>query len=121
MGDVVLLLGLEEPLDLELQRVLRTENRTVHISPSQPTEVGRDLIARLRPNLVFLGGDWRSVVELLRAAAAPVVVVSPRPEIADWLDAIEAGAADYCAPPFESSHLRWILESASKSSRVLAA
>ena len=121
MGDVVLLLGLEEPLDQELQRVLRTENRTVHISPPQPAEAGRDLIERLRPNLVFLGGDWRGALDLLRDAAAPVVVVSPRPEISDWLDAIEAGATDYCAPPFESSHLRWILESASKSPRALAA
>ena len=119
MGEVVLLLGLEEPLDRELQRVLRTQNRTVHTHPRQPVEASRVLIERLRPDLVFLGGDWRSGVELLRAA--PVVVVSRRPEISDWLDAIEAGAADYCAPPFESSHLRWILESACRSARAMAA
>jgi DNA-binding NtrC family response regulator len=41
----------------------------------------------------------------------PIVVVSRCPEVSEWLDAIENGAADYCAAPFEASQIRWILES----------
>jgi DNA-binding NtrC family response regulator len=41
----------------------------------------------------------------------PVIVVSRMPEVSEWLDAIEAGAADYCAAPFESAHIQWILSS----------
>jgi PleD family two-component response regulator len=33
------------------------------------------------------------------------------PEVDDWLDAMEAGAADYCAEPIEKRQLDWILES----------
>lgn len=40
----------------------------------------------------------------------PVIVVSRLPETDEWLDALEAGAADYCAPPFEAIHLRWLIE-----------
>ena len=40
----------------------------------------------------------------------PVVVVSRLPDTGDWLDSLEAGAADYCAPPFETVQLRWLLD-----------
>lgn len=40
----------------------------------------------------------------------PVVVVSRLPDTEDWLDALEAGAADYCAAPFEPVQLRWLLD-----------
>lgn len=40
-----------------------------------------------------------------------MVVVSRVPEVNDWLDAMDAGAADYCAAPFEKEQLDWILES----------
>jgi hypothetical protein len=47
---------------------------------------------------------------LARAAGRPVIAVSRLPETAQWLDALEAGAADYCAAPFESIHVRWLLD-----------
>ena len=31
-------------------------------------------------------------------------------ETQEWLDALEAGAADYCAAPFEPVQLRWLLD-----------
>jgi len=72
-----------------------------------------------RADVIFCGADV-SVVSGLRDAQpdASVVVVSPHPEVSDWLDSIEAGAADYCAAPFESSQVRWILESSLRSRRV---
>jgi FixJ family two-component response regulator len=42
----------------------------------------------------------------------PVVIVSRLPEVSEWLDALDAGAADYCAAPFEHQHMSWLIESA---------
>jgi DNA-binding response OmpR family regulator len=121
MGDVVLLIGLDDQLGQELRRAIGGDRRTVHAYPSLPADGGRTLIEHLHPSLIFLGGDWHAVRELLRKIPAPVVVVSRNPEVSDWLDAIEAGATDYCAPPFETAHLAWIVESAGKASRAAAA
>jgi len=40
----------------------------------------------------------------------PVVVVSRLPEVEAWLNALEDGAADYCAAPFEPVQMRWLLQ-----------
>jgi DNA-binding response OmpR family regulator len=70
-------------------------------------------------DVIFCGADV-SVVSGLRNAKpeAQIVVVSRHPEVADWLDSIEAGASDYCAAPFESAQVRWILESTLRPARV---
>jgi len=112
MGDLILLLGVEAPLDQDLKELILTEDREVRASPLLSPAENRALISRLRPGLVFLGGDWRRQRELLNTRVPPIVVVSRSAEVSDWLDAIEAGARDYCAPPFERAHVRWILESA---------
>ena len=50
---------------------------------------------------------------LKRRSLKPAVVVASRlPEVSAWLDALEHGAANYCAAPFESRDIRWILEAA---------
>lgn len=51
----------------------------------------------------------------------PVIVVSRVPDTREWIAAMEAGASDYCAPPFENSQLRWILTAASHGSHLLRA
>jgi DNA-binding NtrC family response regulator len=66
--------------------------------------------------VIFCGPDVKLVSELRDALPeAPIVVVSRYPEVSGWLDSIEAGASDYCAAPFESAQLKWILESARRS------
>jgi hypothetical protein len=57
---------------------------------------------------------------LRRFPRLPVVVVSRLPDVAGWLDALEAGAADYCSAPFESIHLNWILQSQLRGGVALA-
>jgi hypothetical protein len=65
---------------------------------------------RRNPQVVFCPSAPRSLRRALRHfPRLPVVVVSRLPEVATWLDALEAGAADYCSAPFESIHLDWIL------------
>jgi DNA-binding NtrC family response regulator len=44
-------------------------------------------------------------------------VVSRWPEAAE---AIEAGAGDYCAPPFEASHLARVVRAARKAGALVA-
>jgi len=38
-------------------------------------------------------------------------VVSRFPDVKQWLDALDAGASDYCGAPFERVQLHWILNS----------
>ncbi|MBI5082990.1 MAG: hypothetical protein HZB13_00100 [Acidobacteria bacterium] len=47
---------------------------------------------------------------LCRFKNLPVVVVSRLPEVDGWLDALEAGAADYCAAPFDAVQIGWLLD-----------
>ena len=107
----VALLGLPEDLGNELARVLLDESH----------QVSRKLyVSDLRriPNCsaVFICGDdpdYRSTLSLLLESYPhlPVVVVTRHPEPRFWLDALDAGAADYCGAPFERVQLRWVLGS----------
>jgi DNA-binding NtrC family response regulator len=77
------------------------------------------VVRRMGAELVFCSSLRKRYLAFLEAVARfkpnlPVVVVSRVPEVADWLDAIEAGASDYCAAPFETNQIQWILDSALK-------
>jgi PleD family two-component response regulator len=92
------LAGLDDSLSAELIRVLRATSCELTDDPSLA-------------QIVFC--PWQA--EAFREAAArfrhvPVVVVSRLPEVQGWLDALEAGAADYCASPFEKVQIQWLLE-----------
>jgi DNA-binding NtrC family response regulator len=66
-----------------------------------------------KADLIFCG-HAQGLTSLLTAISdhrVPVVMVSQQPEVREWLDAMDAGAADYCAAPFESHHVSWILHS----------
>jgi DNA-binding response OmpR family regulator len=65
----------------------------------------------LRSDLVFIGGGHQRFLSLLRRLRAadaklPVVVVTRMAETSEWLEALDAGATDYCAPPFDPKQLR---------------
>ena len=92
------LTGLEDPVRDELWDVLRGIS-------CELTDDARTA------DIVFCGWDLDGVTKLIGAyGGKPVVVVSRLPDVSGWLDALEAGAADYCAAPFESIQLRWILD-----------
>jgi DNA-binding NtrC family response regulator len=115
----ILLLGLEDGLAAELAGVLARQVRSVHKEPFGSARECLNRVKRLRADLIFCPCDRQRYLSLLEAVGRqkpdlPVVVVSRQPEVSEWLDAIEAGATDYCAPPFEISHIRWILDSALK-------
>ncbi len=109
----ILLYAIEEPLAKELSSAL------AGLRLPAPPESFKDLDGCLRrldnsgAGLVFSSFS-RDFLALLAATSSgprkvPVVVVSRCPEVKEWLDAMEAGAADYCAAPFEHRQLEWIL------------
>lgn len=68
-------------------------------------------------DIVFAAGEDRLYLPLLKRVRAerpglPFVVVTRNLETSEWLDALEAGATDYCSAPFEPRHLNWMLQSA---------
>ena len=42
----------------------------------------------------------------------PFVMVSSMADDSKWIEALEAGATDYCRTDIDPSHLRWIVENA---------
>ncbi len=116
----VVLIGLAEGLAAELQRILREQGYVVHSGPLSPSAQPLCLIKQVKADVVFCSAEQERCAPLLEAmrqekADLPVVAASRVPEVSLWLNALELGAVDYCAPPFESTQIRWILESALKS------
>ncbi len=71
----------------------------------------------MRADVVFCNSDrgkYRGLLDALRSRGLqlPVVVVSRIPETSEWLDALDAGAADYCGAPFERRQISWLVQSA---------
>ncbi len=110
------LLGLPEDLSNQLARILLDEShqvtRRLYVS---------DLRRAPNATAVFISGDspeYREILSLLREnhPDLPVIVVTRHPETRHWLEALDAGAADYCGAPFEHIQLRWILGSVTAQS-----
>lgn len=105
----VVLLALPEDLAAQLNRVLLDEAH--HVSRRQSCA---DVRCGVEPDVVFIyadSPDFLRILATLRGTqpSLPVVVVTRLPEVTRWLDALDAGAADYCGAPFERVQIRWIL------------
>lgn len=103
--------GLEQCVQTDLARVLGDEGHEVEIRDTAHAPAHVD-----GADAVFCNGDSPSYRALLRQirelrSYLPVVVVTRLPESEKWLNALEAGADDYCSAPFERRHVRWILSS----------
>jgi hypothetical protein len=109
------LFGLSEDLAGDLLKPLAK-----FCSNIQSVDGGRlSTVAESPAQIIFCGADTEVVSDLRRTKPeAPIVVVSRHPEVSSWLDSIEAGASDYCAAPFESAQLEWILETSMRSVRA---
>jgi DNA-binding NtrC family response regulator len=115
----VLLLGLSESACLGLSQVLTADGKSVHARRFLPGDQNLQLIDQLSACVVFCAAEpelYRPLLAALqrRPYRVPVVVVG-QAEVSEWLDAIEAGASDYCAPPFDGAVLNWIIQSAAKA------
>ena len=105
----VVLLGLPDDLAAALEMVLQDQSHRVSFARSLQ-EVPSD-----QAEVAFISGDsaeFPGNISDLRDSAPhlPVVVVTRLPESSRWLDALEAGARDYCGAPFEHRQLQWIMD-----------
>ncbi len=111
----ILLLGLQRELAAELLPPLQSCGVTAKVVDGM-----RDVLGSF--GIIFCGADVNLVAELrLAMPQAAIVVVSRHPDVSVWLDSIEAGASDYCAAPFETAQVRWILEASKRTNRAAVA
>ena len=117
----VLLLGFERPLLDELTGALTGLRYSIDTQPFHD-----DWLAQTESHVIFCCGDdphFRDAIRQARRSRPdlPMVVVTRLPEVSAWLDALEAGATDYCAAPFEPIQMRWVLDSAMPKPKLAAA
>ncbi|HEY1204502.1 MAG: hypothetical protein ABSH46_04860 [Bryobacteraceae bacterium] len=122
----IMLFALDNTLASELASVLTFERRAFRSAPFDPTAEGVRAAVPAGTALVFCSADRETYTLLLNLIKQeelelPVVVVSRHPETDEWLDAIEAGAADYCSPPFEAFQISWIIDNTLKYRQSAAA
>lgn len=117
----VFLVGLEPSAAGQIGRALATERHEIR-------NTNRSITAEelSDADIVFAGGDRTQYLNLLRHVRAsrpslPFVVVTGHPETTDWLDALDAGATDYCSAPFEQRQINWLMESALHKSKARVA
>jgi DNA-binding NtrC family response regulator len=108
--------ALDESLAEQLRQAASGSGQHVFYSAASTSEC-LALAERLHADTVFCNSEPLEYRQLLsevkrRGLRLPVIVVSRLPEISEWLDAVEAGAVDYCAAPFEHQHLSWLIQSA---------
>lgn len=108
----IVTIGLDQSAAFQLGRALGTDRHEIDHKPKN-TRVEEVINA----DIVFANGDGKHYLPLLKQVrktypGMPFVVVTRTPETSDWLDALEAGATDYCSAPFEARHLSWLLETA---------
>lgn len=109
----VVLYGLEETLARDLRTALTHDSLNVRTVECADLMGCVQAVDHGRRDVIFCdsSSDLLSLLHAVRKAQkdVPVVVVSRHAEERAWLDALEAGASDYCAAPFEVHQLSWIL------------
>lgn len=106
---------LDESLTAQLCRAVSNSGHAFYSTAS--TSECLSVAERMRADVVFCNSDrgkYRGLLDALRSRGLqlPVVVVSRIPETSEWLDALDAGAADYCGAPFERRQISWLVQSA---------
>ena len=97
-----ILFHLEETLEAQLASALRASAWEA-IPSSQSFTAAPD-------DVIFCNAGAAFLTAKATFPGVPVVVVNRVAEIDQWLDALEAGAADYVAAPFEEIKIRWLLQ-----------
>lgn len=116
------LFDLGDDLAGELLRPLGKSCRHIELVRGGHTKDSFEKIARSSAQIIFCAANVEIVSQLRKTnPRAQIVVVTRHPEVAGWLDAIEAGAADYCASPFETPQMNWIVESSMRAAGAAVA
>ena len=80
----------------------------------------------LNAHIVFVGGEPDQYLSVLRRVrlvdpALAFVVIARYPGSAEWLEALEAGATDYCVHPLELKQVRSMVAAATANRTVTVA
>jgi DNA-binding NarL/FixJ family response regulator len=117
----IVLIGLEQAAAGQICRALAPDSHRIENQP-------QDVVPRELEDadIVFAGGEpnyYISLLKLLRETrpSLPFVVVTRMPDTREWLDALEAGATDYCSSPIDTRQLHWLMETALSGPRLAAA
>ena len=107
----VVFVGIEHALAVPIARALAVERHQL-----EQKSYSAVILDVLDADIVFAGGEAKNYLSLLRKVrearpTLPFVVVTRVPETREWLDALEAGATDYCSAPFENRQIHWLMES----------
>lgn len=118
----ILLYSLREDLLCELRDALITARLVPAIEEGAPLEA----VDWGQYDLVFCPAYERQLKGVLSAAEGKmkqrrVIGVSRLPEAKEWISALELGADDYLAPPFEQSQLQWLMETLFPGGESIAA
>lgn len=108
----VLFSGLEPRAAQQLANLVATDGHEIHRGKNNAPI--KDL---LNANVVFIGGDPDQYLPMLRRVRAVdstlcFVVIARFADTSEWLDALEAGATDYWAVPFELRQVRALIAAA---------
>jgi len=111
----IVLLDLPEDLAVQLGRVLLEEAHQVTRRHSVADARFAVESEEVESEIAFISGDTPHFLRnlaLLREVQPrlPVIVVTRLPDVNLWLDALDGGASDYCAAPFEQVQVRWVLD-----------
>jgi DNA-binding response OmpR family regulator len=109
----VALVSLEQPVAGQIHHALAVNSHQI-IHYREQDNVLRELSA---VDIVFAGGEPADCLRLLKRVrkarpTMPFIVVTRNPETSAWLDALEAGATDYCSAPIGPRQLHWMMERA---------
>ena len=113
----IVLLGIPLQVAGSLEQILSEWGAILYIPPQFPILRGLGLIRDAVPDVVFVwagGSPSTSLIEAVRGVEPniPIVAVNAHLKSSEILDALDYGAADYCTPPFDRSHLQGILQAA---------
>ena len=108
----VLLLGLD---DLSAATLAKLTIQAGHSSRRESIRTTWE--TRPAVDLIFLSGDTNSYCDDLKQIrqlqpSAPVIVLSRLGDATKWIDAIEAGAADFMAEPYSLRQVAGVIEAA---------
>jgi two-component system nitrogen regulation response regulator GlnG len=110
MPPALLIVDDEESISWSLQAAFQREGFRVGVAPS--AETAFDQAAKLRPDVVILdvrlpGMDGLAALEKLRRLTddAPVIVITAHGNLSTAVRAVEGGAFDYLAKPFDLAQI----------------
>lgn len=118
----VLLIGLDDSLASELGKALSrlaSKVQSCNVPSAEKVEQAQLTAA----DCVFCPSEAHQLQSLLqslhdRCPGLPVIAVTRHPDDFEWIRAMDAGATDYCATPFEPRQVDWILQNSLRHDRL---